>query len=138
MIHELRAVVARVNALGIPCHIGQVPTGTPVPYASVTGPAHDVGDDLPLGGPHGTIDTDRVRVKVVDSTDSNTISTLGQIRADLSPNEHASALAVAGRSAVIVWVRSEGEPYVDRDSTLPSKVHPVLGVDTYRLVSQPT
>lgn len=139
MIAELRALRERVAALGIDAHIGQVPTGTAAPFASVSAPPHATASPTVAGGPFGVIDSDQVRVRVTDQTASNVSIRLGIIRNALCPGEQVGTLTVDGRAVSIVWVRSEGAPIIDRDVTLPTtNTHPATGVDTYRIVSQPT
>lgn len=136
MIQELRALQARINALGINAHIGQVPAGTPMPYASLSAPGHDVPDDE-AHAPSGDRAAD-VRVLVTHTSESNVYVALDKIRADLAPDDMPSRLSVAGRHAVVDFVRSEFVA-TDRDVTYgTTNRHPGFGVDTYRVTSQPT
>ena len=136
MIAELDALKARISALGISAHVGQVPSTTPMPYASLSAPGHDVPEDAPAAT--ATLDVaGDVRVLVTDTTESNVHVRLRMIRADLSPTGVPAPLTVPGRMATVQWVRSEFVS-TDRDVTVPgTNKHPGFGVDTYRVVSQP-
>lgn len=136
MIHHLRALRDAVTAAGVPCHIGQVPTNTPLPYASLSGPGWDTPEDVPVCGPGDDLAAD-VRLLVTDTTESNVYVSLSQLRRALTPNLSPAPLAVPGRVARIEWVRSEFVA-TDRDVTYGStNRHPGYGVDTYRITSQP-
>lgn len=135
MIEELRALRDRINALGISAHIGQVPSGVTMPYASISAPGFD-HDDPSLVGPCGERAAD-VRVLVSHTTESNVYVALDKVRADLWPNEAPSRLDVLGRYATVDFVRSEFV-MTDRDVTYgATNRHPGYGVDTYRVDSQP-
>ena len=135
MIAHLTALKARIDALGIKAHIGQVPDGTPMPYASLSSPGYDT-DDVALGGRDASISAD-VRVLVTHTTETNVYAALDMIRDDLWPDETASRLSVAGRFATVDFVRSEFVA-TDRDVTYgATNRHPGYGVDTYHVDSQP-
>ena len=136
MIVELRAIRDALRAEGLSAHIGKVPADAPYPTASVQAPGHGVPGEPALCGPGGEVEAD-FRVVVADETDTNAIISLGLVRAVLSPDLLEARLAVAGRYATTVYVRSEFVG-ADRSLTLPgTNQHPVVGVDTYRLHSQP-
>lgn len=136
MIDELQAMRERIRALGINAHIGQVPAGTQMPYASLSAPGTDL-DAPALAGPCGRRSAD-VRVMVTHTTESNVYRALDKIRDDLWPDEHPSHLLVPGRYVTADFVRSEFVT-TDRDLTFgDSNRHPGYGVDTYHVDSQPT
>ena len=80
-----------------------------------------------------------VRVKAVaGSTPAGAHIVLDAVKAELSPGGASTPLTVPGHSAVLKWLRHEVTE-VDESVTLTdSNRHPVFGVDTYRLISQPT
>lgn len=135
MISELRALQTRITALGVSAHIGQVPANTPMPYASLSAPGHDVQTDE-AHAPSGDRAAD-LRVLVTHTNESNVYLALDKIRADLSPGDLPSRLEVTGRHAVVDFVRSEFVS-TDRDVTYgTTNRHPGFGVDTYHVTSQP-
>lgn len=137
MIAELRAMQARISALGISAHIGQVPDGTPMPYASLSAPGHDIADDHPLAGPAREVAGD-VRVLVTHTSESNVYVALDKVRDELTPDLAPTRLEVPGRYATVEWVRAEFVG-TDRDVTYgATNKHPGFGVETYHVVSQPT
>lgn len=137
MIAELRAIQSRINALGISAHIGQVPAGTSMPYASLTSPGHDSPADTPIGGRDATIAAD-VRVLVTHTNESNVYVALDKIRDELTPDFGPSPLSVTGRFAFVEWLRAEFVS-TDRDVTYgATNRHPGYGVETYHVTSQPS
>lgn len=136
MLAELRTLQSRINALGINAHIGQVPQGTPMPYASLSAPGHDVSDERPLAGPAREVAGD-VRVLVTHTTESNVYVALDKIRAALTPDLGPTRLDVPGRYATVEWVRAEFVS-TDRDVTYgATNRHPGFGVETYHVDSHP-
>src|SRR5699024_10728129 len=91
--------------LGFSAHIGQVPAGAKMPYASLSAPGFD-SEDPSVAGPFGNRSSD-VRVLVTHTNESNVYLALDKIRADLWPEESPSRLEVAGRYATVDFVRSE-------------------------------
>lgn len=136
MLAELQAIKARIDARGISAHIGQVPPGTPMPYASLSAPGHGLTDDQPIGGPSHEVVGD-VRVMVTHTTETNVYLALEKVREELTPDLGPTPLVVAGRHATVEWGRSEFVS-TDRDVTYgETKRHPGFGVDTYHVDSQP-
>lgn len=136
MIAEIEAFRDAVTTAGVPCFIGQVPSTTPMPYASLSAPSWGETDDPTVcrAGDEAAVD---VRLLVTDTTESNAHTRLGLLRATLTPGLSPTRLAVAGRYVTVEWVRSEFVG-TDRDVTVPgTNKHPGFGVDTYRVVSQP-
>ena len=135
MIAELDALKARITALGISAHIGQVPSSAPMPYASLSAPGHD-SPEPSVGGRDASVSAD-VRVLVTHTSEANVYRALDKIRDDLTPDLGPAPLAVAGRYATVDFVRSEFVG-TDRDVTYgDSNRHPGYGVDTYHVDSQP-
>lgn len=93
--------------------------------------------EVPLAEVLETIDTE-IRVKAVVGTVPGVRIMLANIKAELSPTRAGTPLVVAGRNARILHVRSEFVD-VDQDTTITgTNRHPAFGVDTYRLVSEPS
>jgi hypothetical protein len=108
----------------------------PAQYVVVEGAA-DLTDEVPLAEVLETIDA-RIRVKAVAGTVAGVRIMLRNIRAEFSPTRVGTPLVVAGRVARLVFVRSEFVD-VDQDTTITgTNRHPAFGVDTYRLVSEPS
>lgn len=136
MIDHLRAIRDLLRANGFSAHVGHVPADSPYPTASIQAPGWGAPDEPPLCGPAGIIESD-FRVVVGDTTDSNAHVRLQQVRDILSPGGLDARLSVPGRYATTTWVRSEfvgSDPSLTLDAT---NRHPGIGVDTYRLDSQP-
>lgn len=135
MREHLAAVDVRLTALGITTHITWA-VNAAHPYFVLSSPTFDPSDEANVASDHDTIDA-LVRVKAVTGTDDGVRTMLDLARDDLSPGLASSELTVAGRSARIRFVRSEFVD-VDRDVTITdTDRHPFMGVDTYRIVSQP-
>ena len=133
---HLDALKARITLVGITPHIGQVPRGTTMPFASLSGPGWDSGDDLAICGPGAELVAD-VRVLVTHTTESNVYVALDKLREELTPNLDPTRLVVPGRYAVVEFLRSEFV-MTDRDVTYgETNRHPGYGVDTYRITSHP-
>jgi hypothetical protein len=106
------------------------------PYYVLTSTGADLSDEDNVATQRDTLDA-LVRVKAVTGTADGVLKMLDLARAELSPGMDSSPLVVAGRSATIRFVRSEFVD-VDEDVTLTATDrHPFVGVDTYRIVSQP-
>ena len=106
------------------------------PYFVLTSSALDMSEEANVASEHDTIDA-FVRVKAVTGTADGVLKMLELARDELSPNLDSSSLTVDGRSARIRFVRSEFVD-VDQDVTITdTNRHPFVGVDTYRIVSQP-
>lgn len=130
---HLDAVKARLTPTA-PTHLVWA-TGV-APYYVLTSPSWNPSDERNVATQDDTLDA-TVRVKAVTGTADGVLKMLELARAELSPGLDSSPLAVAGRSATIRFVRSEFVD-VDQDVTLTdSNRHPFVGVDTYRIVSQP-
>lgn len=127
---------ARIKGLGIDAHIGQVPQGTQMPYASLSAPGHDISEDQPLAGPGREVAGD-VRVLVTHTTETNVYVALDKIRDELTPDLGPTRLDMPGRYATVEWVRAEFVA-TDRDVTYgQTSRHPGFGVDTYHVDSHP-
>ena len=138
MMAHLTAVQARVTAAsGQRVDIAWSSMPGVVPYVVLTAPPWQDSDERGVCGAPAALDFE-VRVKSVAGTVAAVVETLARVRADLSPDSRLSPLVVAGRSATVQYVRSE---FVDVDQSVTitsTDRRPVFGVDTYRVVSQPT
>lgn len=105
-------------------------------YLILSSPSWGGPLEAPVASSSGSLDVD-VRVKAVAGTPEGVAIMLGRVRALLGTDSEWVRLAVAGRSAHVRFVRSEFID-VDRDVTITNTDrHPGVGVDTYRLVSEP-
>ena len=105
-------------------------------YLILSSPSWGGPLEAPVASTSGGVDVD-VRVKAVTGTPEGVAIMLGRVRALLGPDNEWVRLTVAGRSAHVRFVRSEFID-VDRDVTITTTDrHPGVGVDTYRLVSEP-
>lgn len=135
MIAHVAALKAMIEALGLEVHVAHATT-TATKYVVLSVPGWDMGQEMPVCGVSDVLATD-VRVKAVTGTPVGALTMLALIRAALSPGFTAAPLTVEGRAATTKFVRSE---FVSADTTVTitaTNRHPVQGVDTYRLVSQP-
>ena len=136
MIGELASVEARIEAAkGYRTEQGWSSAITP-PYVVLEAPGWDDSDEEGVCGPDGTLDA-QFRVKAVNGTDAGARAMLAAIRADLSPLSRWTTLTVAGRSARVKFVRSEFVGVDESVTITNTNRHPSVGVDTYRVVSQP-
>jgi hypothetical protein len=116
-------------------HVGEAHNAA-LPYVVIGLPGWGSPDELPLCGHDFTLDA-RLTVKAVAGTTEGCYAVLAKVRARLSPDMRWTPLAVEHRAAETKFVRAE---FVapDTSSTITSTDrHPVQGVDTYRLHSQP-
>ena len=115
---------------------GSATTTPAVPYFVLTGPSWGKPDEAPLADADAALD-DEFRVTGVTGTPEGAAILLKRAMDELSPAGAWKALEVPGRVAWVKFVRSEFVG-VDRDLTIAStNRHPGVGVDTYRLVSEP-
>ena len=112
---------------------GEVPA---VPYVVLSAPAWSGTDEVAVSDTGEVLDTD-VRFTAVAGTPDGVLIILNRLRSVLSPDSGWRDVAVADRVAQVRYIRSEFVS-VDRDVTITgTNRHPAVGVDTYRLVSQP-
>lgn len=116
---------------------GDTTSTTPaVPYYVLSGPSWGTPDEAPVCGVDEALDAE-FRLTGVAGTAEGAGIILKAAMELLSPNGAETPLVVPGRTATVQWVRSEFIG-VDRDLTVPqTNRHPGVGVDTYRLVSEP-
>ena len=132
---HLDAIKAELAPLEYTTHFFAAPVVSSQ-YLIVSSPSWGGPLEAPVAATSGSVDVD-VRVKAVTGTPEGVAIMLGRVRALLGPDNEWVRLTVAGRSAHVRFVRSEFID-VDRDVTITNTDrHPGVGVDTYRLVSEP-
>ena len=92
---------------------------------------------MPVCGATDALDTD-VRIKAVTGTPDGVAIMLNRIRVRMSPQLLPRLVPMTGRAVWLQFVRSE---FIDVDQDViitGTNRHPAVGVDTYRLVSEPT
>jgi len=107
-----------------------------VPYYVLAGPSWGSPDEMPMCGEDDALDAEFRLTGVAGSPEGAAII-LGAARAELSPGGAWTPIPYEGRSVFVRFVRSEFVG-IDPDVTVPAtNRHPGVGVDTYRLVSEP-
>lgn len=132
---HLDAISTKLAPLGYVTHLFAAPEVTSQ-YLVLSSAAW--GDALEDGlcATSGDLDTE-VRVHAVAGTPAGVEVMLRRVRGVLSPARDWTAVTVAGRSAQVRFERSEFIT-VDIDVTITNTDrHPGVGVDSYRLVSEP-
>lgn len=136
MIAHLKALAAVLEPLGYPVHLVWADTVTSQ-YVVLGGRGWDRPEEMPVCGLTDDLDTD-VRVRAVTGTVAGVGTMLTRIRSLLSPNMGETVVPMGGRTVRVRYERSEFLD-VDRDTTIAgTERHPAYGVDTYRLISEPT
>lgn len=108
---------------------------TPTPYFVISAPAHGRGEGSVRGDAPLAVD---VRVKAVAGTTDGVLELLALAKARrASVNDGPVSLSVEGRYATTHFVRSEFVAPDQSSTTTETNRHRVVGVDTYRLISQP-
>lgn len=133
MKDHLDAVKARLSGIA-PTFLGWAVNESR--YFVVTSPSWDESDERPVSTVSDALVTE-VRVKAATGTFEGVVTMLRLAREELSPGGGASPLSVAGRSVSVRWIRSE---FVDADVSATATATDLprfVGVDTYRIVSQP-
>ena len=134
MIAEFAAVKARLTPLHTVHEITATGTLT-YPYYILWSSSGNAPVERSVRAETTDID-DYVGVTTVGLTASSVRDGAAAARAALCPSGLPSSLTVTGRVAVLTF--SEARPIqADTDVTLTSGVHPLYGVDLYRLVSTP-
>ena len=131
---HLDAVKARLDPSIAPTFLGWAKGSR---YFVLTSPAWDPSDEVGVCGTTDTLDAE-VRVKAATGTYDGVFIMLGLARFELSPNLESTVLEVAGRAATIRFVRSEFVQEDDSTTGTATDAPRFVGVDTYRIVSQPT
>lgn len=136
MINHLAALRTALAPLGYTTHLIWAAEVTSQ-YLVLTGPAWGNDDELPVCGLSDAFQTD-VRITAVTGTPEGVGTMLTRVRALLSPARAWTRVPLADRD---VWTRFERSEFitVDQDTTITGTGrHPAVGVNTYRLTSEPT
>lgn len=132
---HLDAVSAALAPLAYTTHLFAAPVVSSQ-YLILSSPSWGGPIEAPVASTSGSFDVD-VRVKAVAGTPEGVAIMLGRVRSLLGPDNGWVRMAVSGRVAHVRFVRSEFID-VDRDVTITNTDrHPGVGVDTYRLISEP-
>lgn len=134
MIDHLEAVQARLVGIH-PTHI--VWATDAGPYYVLTSPSFSPSDEAAVSSTTEALDFE-LRVKAVTGTPAGVFTMLRLAREELSPLLRSSRLVVAGRAATIRFRRSEFVDVDDSTTLTGTNRHPAIGVESYRIVSQPT
>lgn len=140
MIAELTAVKTALPTHW-PVHVLVVPGVTattipPVPYVVLEAPGWGAPDEVAATEEAEELDAD-FRVKVVGKSGAQVVTILELVRAVLSPGRSLTRVPLDAHRLETLYLRSE---FVQADTSvkvIESNTHPVVGVDTYRLTSQP-
>lgn len=131
---HLDALKVRLSPLGYVTHLYAAPSITS--QYLIVGGRWRPGAEPSLCGTGASIDTD-VPITAVAGTPEGVAIMLDRVRALLGPNDDWAPLTLAGRVAQTHFARSEFIG-VDRDAVITATDrHPAVGVDSYRLVSEP-
>ncbi len=132
---EIAAVKARLTPLGKAVHEIEVTGTLTYPYYLLWSSAGNPPVERSVRAETTDVD-DYIGVTTVAVTVSSLHDAMAAARGALCPSGLPSALTVTGRVATLDF--SEARPIqADNDVTLTSGVHPLYGVDLYRLVSIP-
>ena len=135
MRSHLDAIEAALSPLGYPIHLWAAPEVTGQ-YLILSSRSWESGREPALCGTDRSLDTE-VRVTAVAGTPAGVEVMLRRVRGVLGPDDSWVPLTVAGRSAQTRFERGEFIG-VDRSvKTTTTDRHPGVGVDSYRLVSEP-
>lgn len=130
---HLDAIKDALAPLGYKVHLWAAPSIDPQ-YLVLSSRSWQAGDEPGLCGVDRALDTE-VRVTAVAGTPAGVEVMLRRVRGLLG--EDWSALAVAGRVAQVRFERSEFIGVDDSVKITGTDRHPGVGVDSYRLVSEP-
>ena len=134
---HLDAVKARVEALGVATFIGWA-YNAPARYAVLEPVTWDGSDEIHICGPDDLLDETFRVTAVAGTTVAGALILLGLIRDELSPGRRWAPLAVPGRSAEVKHLRMEMAAVDQTVTVTNTDRHPAFGVDSYRLMSQPS
>lgn len=134
MRDHLDAIAARLAPLGYVTHLYAAPEITGQ-YLILGGRGWDDGVEEGLA-PTDDLDT-VVPITAVTGTPAGAEKMLRLVRAELSPGRQPTRLAVPGRSAHVMFVRSELIGVDQSVKITGTDRHPGYGVESYRVVSDP-
>lgn len=132
---HLDALKARLAPLGYTTHLWTAPTVSGQ-YLILSSRSWDAGREPGVCGTDRSLDTE-VRVTAVAGTPDGVEVMLRRVRGLLGPDDSWAALSVAGRAAQTRFERGEYIGVDDSTTITNTDRHPGVGVDSYRLVSEP-
>ena len=135
MRSHLDAVKDKIAPLGYTTHLWTAPEVSGQ-YLILSSPAWDDALEESVCGLDESLDTE-VRIKALAGTPAGVEVMLRRVRGLLSPARDWQPLAVPGRSAQTRFARSEFIGVDTSTKVTGTDRHPGVGVDSYRLVSEP-
>lgn len=132
---HLDALKAALTPLNYTTHLFAAPVISSQ-YLILSSPSWGAGREKSVCGTDLSLDTE-VRVKAVAGTPEGVLVMLRRVREVLGPDDEWTPLAVAGRSAQTHFARSEFIGVDDSVTISGTDRRPGVGVDSYRLVSEP-
>lgn len=140
MIAQLRAVKAELPEAW-PIHVlvvkGATQTTVPaVPYVVLESPGFGLPEEVPASDATEDLATS-LRVKVVATSGTECAAILDIVRGVLSPGGALTRIPLEGHRLETKYLRSE---FIAADTSLKvlsTNTHPVVGVESYDLTSQP-
>lgn len=136
MRSHLDAVKDKIAPLGYTTHLWTAPEVSGQ-YLILSSPAWDDALEESVCGLDESLDTE-FRIKAVAGTPAGVEVMLRRVRGLLSPGRSWERLAVPARSAQTKFARSEFIGVDTSTKVTGTDRHPGVGVDSYRLVSEPT
>lgn len=132
---HLDAIKAALAPLGYTTHLWAAPAVTGQ-YLILSSRSWESGVEPALCGTDRSLDTE-VRVTAVTGTPEGVETMLRLVRDLLGPDDDWTPLAVAGRHAQTHFARGEFIGYDTSVKITNTDRHPGVGVDSYRLLSEP-
>ena len=132
---HLDAIRDALAPLGYTTHLWAAPAVTPQ-YLILSSRSWEPSREVSVCGSDRSLDTE-VRVTAVAGTPDGVEVMLRRVRALLGPDERWVRLPVAGRVAQTHFARSEFIGVDDSVKITGTDRRPGVGVDSYRLVSEP-
>jgi hypothetical protein len=136
MLEHLKAIADYLADLAYTTHLVAAPVVSSQ-YIVLGGRSWATPEDLPLCGVSQALETDW-RLTAVAGLPDGVMIMLARLREQLSPGIRWTRIPMTGR---LCWVKFERSEFVavDRDLTVTNtNRHPAVGVDTYRIMSEPT
>lgn len=136
MIEHLEAIRDYLATLGYETHLVWAVGPATGQYLVLGTRGRDRPTEMPLCGGSASLETD-VRVTAVTGNPAGAELMLDRVRQRLSPQLRPGRVPMAGRDVRVRFERSEYLD-VDTDTVITATgQHPAVGVDTYRLTSEP-
>lgn len=132
---HLDALKAALSPLGYATHLWAAPDVTPQ-YLILSSRSWESSREASVCGTDRSLDTE-VRVTAVAGTPEGVEVMLRRVRGLLGPDEEWVRVPLAGRHAQTHFARGEFIGVDDSVKITGTDRHPGVGVDSYRLVSEP-